>query len=205
MDEATAGAALLENRLMRASPAPPRADGEELGLTRAPAVKRPARAGVRNSETGESSQRGFEIELLPLFDFGGCGARRRRGTLSAASNRTPEVAGNASSQVRVAYEVIAVHTIFARYDVPRGGSVVSEHHRRVGAPVQRDADRRVHGAPVAVWLSRPARCRRSRPSATFGTMGAARPACSASRSPRSPFNRRIPAEPVAATEHFRRR
>ena len=62
-------------------------------------------AGVRNSETGESTQRGFELELpLPLFDLGDAARAGGEARYLAAFNRTLGLASNASSQVRVAYE-----------------------------------------------------------------------------------------------------
>ena len=107
MDEATAGAALLENRLdVRIARTDLDRTAKSLGLTRVTSVVNGLHvAGVRNSETGESSQRGFEIELpLPLFDFGDAARAGSEARYLAAFNRTLEVANNASSQVRVAYE-----------------------------------------------------------------------------------------------------
>jgi len=107
MDEATAGAALLENRLdVRIARTDLERTAKSLGLTRVTSVVNGLHvAGVRNSETGESSQRGFEIELpLPLFDFGDAARAGSEARYLAAFNRTLEVASNASSQVRVAYD-----------------------------------------------------------------------------------------------------
>ena len=107
MDEATAGAALLESRLdVRIARTDLERTAKSLGLTRVTSVVNGLHvAGVRNSETGESSQRGFEIELpLPLFDFGDAARAGSEARYLAAFNRTLEVANNASSQVRVAYE-----------------------------------------------------------------------------------------------------
>lgn len=107
IDEATAGAALLENRLdVRIARADLDRTTKSLGLTRVTSVVDGLHvAGVRNSETGESSQRGFEIELpLPLFDFGDAARAGSEARYLAAFNRTLEVARNASSQVRVAYD-----------------------------------------------------------------------------------------------------
>ena len=107
MDEATAGAALLENRLdVRIARTDLDRTAKSLGLTRVTSVVNGLHvAGVRNSETGESSQRGFEIELpLPLFDFGDAARAGGEARYLAAFNRTLELASNASSQVRVAYE-----------------------------------------------------------------------------------------------------
>ncbi len=107
MDEATAGAALLENRLdVRIARTDLDRTAKSLGLTRVTSVVNGLHvAGVRNSETGESTQRGFELELpLPLFDFGDAARAGGEARYLAAFNRTLEVARNASSQVRVAYD-----------------------------------------------------------------------------------------------------
>ena len=107
MDEATAGAALLENRLdVRIARTDLERTAKSLGLTRVTSVVNGLHvAGVRNSETGESTQRGFEVELpLPLFDFGDAARASSEARYLSAFNRTLEVANNASSQVRVAYE-----------------------------------------------------------------------------------------------------
>lgn len=107
MDEATAGAALLENRLdVRIARTDLDRTAKSLGLTRVTSVVNGLHvAGVRNSETGESTQRGFELELpLPLFDFGDAARAGGEARYLAAFNRTLELASNASSQVRVAYE-----------------------------------------------------------------------------------------------------
>jgi len=107
IDEATAGAALLDNRLdVRIARTDLERTAKSLGLTQVTSVVNGLHvAGVRNSETGESSQRGFEVELpLPLFDFGDAARAGGEARYLAAFNRTLELASNASSQVRVAYE-----------------------------------------------------------------------------------------------------
>lgn len=107
IDEATAGAALLDNRLdVRIARTDLERTAKSLGLTQVTSVVNGLHvAGVRNSETGESSQRGYEIELpLPLFDFGDAARASSEARYLSAFNRTLEVANNASSQVRVAYE-----------------------------------------------------------------------------------------------------
>lgn len=107
MDETTAGAALLENRLdVRIARTDLDRTAKSLGLTRVTSVVNGLHvAGVRNSETGESTQRGFEIELpLPLFDFGDAARAGSEARYLSAFNRTLEVARNASSQARVAYD-----------------------------------------------------------------------------------------------------
>ena len=107
IDEATAGAALLDNRLdVRIARTDLERTAKSLGLTQVTSVVNGLHvAGVRNSETGESSQRGFEVELpLPLFDFGDAARASSEARYLSAFNRTLELANNASSQVRVAYE-----------------------------------------------------------------------------------------------------
>lgn len=107
MDETTAGAALLENRLdVRIARTDLDRMAKSLGLTRVTSVVNGLNVtGEHNSETGKSTQRGFEIELaLPLFDFGDAARAGSEARYLAAFNRTLEVARNASSQVRVAYD-----------------------------------------------------------------------------------------------------
>jgi hypothetical protein len=61
-------------------------------------------AGVRNSETGEATQKGYELEIpLPLFDLGDAVRARSQATYMAALNRTAQLAVDASSQVRENY------------------------------------------------------------------------------------------------------
>ncbi|MCK6410106.1 MAG: TolC family protein [Thauera sp.] len=129
MDEATAGAALLENRLdVRIARTDLDRTAKSLGLTRVTSVVNGLHvAGVRNSETGESTQRGFEIELpLPLFDFGDAARASSEARYLSAFNRTLEVANNASSQVRVAYEGYR-----SAYDLAR-------HYRREVVPLRQN-------------------------------------------------------------------
>ncbi|AKJ27142.1 TolC family protein [Caldimonas brevitalea] len=61
-------------------------------------------AAVRNSETGEPPQKGYELELpLPMFDFGDASRARSQATYMAALNRTAQIGVEASSQVREHY------------------------------------------------------------------------------------------------------
>jgi outer membrane protein TolC len=61
-------------------------------------------AGVRNSETGRSPQKGYELEFpLPLFDFGDARRTTVKAEYLAALNRTAQVAIDARSQVRESY------------------------------------------------------------------------------------------------------
>ncbi len=99
-----------------------------LGLTRVTSVVNGLHvAGVRNSETGESTQRGFELELpLPLFDLGDAARAGGEARYLAAFNRTLEVARNAGSQVRVAY------------DAYRSAHDLARHYRDVVVPLRRN-------------------------------------------------------------------
>ncbi len=129
MDEATAGAALLENRLdVRIARADLERTASSLGLTRVTSVVNGLHvAGVRNSETGESTQRGFELELpLPLFDLGDAARAGGEARYLAAFNRTLEVARNAGSQVRVAY------------DAYRSAHDLARHYRDEVVPLRRN-------------------------------------------------------------------
>lgn len=59
---------------------------------------------VRNSETGEPPQKGFELELpLPIFDFGDAARTGTQARYMANLNRTAQLAIDASSQVRESY------------------------------------------------------------------------------------------------------
>ena len=129
MDEATAGAALLENRLdVRIARADLERTASSLGLTRVTSVVTGLHvAGVRNSETGESTQRGFELELpLPLFDLGDAARAGGEARYLAAFNRTLEVARSAGSQVRVAY------------DAYRSAHDLARHYRDEVVPLRRN-------------------------------------------------------------------
>jgi outer membrane protein TolC len=61
-------------------------------------------AGERNSETGEPTQKGYELELpLPIFDFGDAARAGAQARYMVRLNRTAQLAVEASSQVREAY------------------------------------------------------------------------------------------------------
>lgn len=105
-DEAAMGRTALEERLdVRMA----RADLEYLarqqGLTRVTSyVDGLHVAAVRNSETGQAPQKGFEIEMpLPIFDFGDARRAEAEATYMAALNRAALVGSHATSQVREAY------------------------------------------------------------------------------------------------------
>jgi outer membrane protein TolC len=60
---------------------------------------------LRNSETGEPRQTGYEIEIsIPVFDFGDAKVARAEATYMQAVNRLSEIAVNARSEVREAYQ-----------------------------------------------------------------------------------------------------
>lgn len=105
-DEAALGRTALEERLdVRMA----RADLEYLarqqGLTRVTSyVDGLHVAAVRNSETGQAPQKGFELEMkLPIFDFGDARRAEAEATYMAALNRAALVGSHATSQVREAY------------------------------------------------------------------------------------------------------
>jgi outer membrane protein TolC len=59
---------------------------------------------LRNTETGQEDQRGWELELrIPIFDFGGARAARAEHLYMQGVNRTAETAVRARSEVREAY------------------------------------------------------------------------------------------------------
>jgi outer membrane protein TolC len=61
-------------------------------------------AGVRNSETGNPTQKGYELEIpLPIFDFGDARRTDAKARYMAALNRAAAVAASATSEVRDAY------------------------------------------------------------------------------------------------------
>lgn len=61
-------------------------------------------AAVRNSETGQPPQKGFEVELpLPIFDFGDARRAEAEAQYMAALNRAALVGSHATSQLREVY------------------------------------------------------------------------------------------------------
>ena len=59
---------------------------------------------LRNSETGQEDQRGWELELrIPIFDFGGARVARAEHQYMQAVNRATDAAVRARSEVREAY------------------------------------------------------------------------------------------------------
>ena len=83
-------------------------------------------AAVRNSESGEPPQKGFEVEMpLPIFDFGDARRAQAEATYMAALNRVALVGAHATSQLREAYG-----TYRAAYDIAR-------HYRDEVVPLRR--------------------------------------------------------------------
>jgi outer membrane protein TolC len=59
---------------------------------------------LRNTETGQEDQRGWELELrIPIFDFGGARVARAEHQYMQAVNRATDTAVRARSEVREAY------------------------------------------------------------------------------------------------------
>jgi outer membrane protein TolC len=81
------------------------ATAREQGATRVTSLVNALHLGVaRNSETGEPTQKGFELEvMLPLFDFGDAARTRAQAATAAAANRAVAATVRASSQLRDAY------------------------------------------------------------------------------------------------------
>jgi outer membrane protein TolC len=88
-------------------------------------------AGVRNSETGKSPQRGYEIELpIPIFDWG-TGMRRELGArIRAAQQHAEQTARAASSQLRESHSAyVTTYEIAKHYRdeiVPLRKSIADE-------------------------------------------------------------------------------
>jgi outer membrane protein TolC len=76
-----------------------------LGLTRATGFINVLEVGyMRNSETHQPRQTGYEIELrLPIFDWGGAKVARAEHTYMQAVHRAADTAVRARSEVREAY------------------------------------------------------------------------------------------------------
>jgi len=107
LDEVAVGQAALDERLdVRIARAELAAIAKDLGLTRVTSIVNGLEVtAVRNSETGERSQRGFEVEFpLPLFDFGDARRAGDEARYLSALNRTARIARNATSQVRAVYD-----------------------------------------------------------------------------------------------------
>jgi outer membrane protein TolC len=105
-DEAETAQQAIDQRLdVRMAQANLAFTARDMGLTRVTSVINGLHvAGVRNSETGEPPQRGYELELpIPIFDFGDAMRARSQSTYMAAVHRTGQLAVEAGSQVRESY------------------------------------------------------------------------------------------------------
>jgi outer membrane protein TolC len=93
------------------------ATAQSLGLTRSTRFINVLEAGYANkSQTGESRQSGYEIQLeLPLFDFGSARMARAEAVYLQAVHRTAEVAVNARSEVRESYSAYRTAFDLARH------------------------------------------------------------------------------------------
>lgn len=93
------------------------ATAKSLGLTKATRFINVLEAGYANkSQTGESRQNGYEVELeIPLFDFGSTRAARAEATYMQAVHRTAEVTVNARSEVRESYSAYRTAYDLARH------------------------------------------------------------------------------------------
>lgn len=105
-DEGTVAQTALDERLdLRLARAQLDFLAREQGLTRVTSIVNGLHvAGVRNSETGEPPQKGYELEFeLPLFDAGDAARAGSQARYMAAFHRTAQLAVDAGSQVRETY------------------------------------------------------------------------------------------------------
>jgi outer membrane protein TolC len=105
-EEAVLARTALEQRLdVRMARADLEYLAREQGLTRVTSFMDALHvAAVRNSETGEAPQKGFEVEFpLPIFDSGDARRAQAEANYMAAFNRIALVASHATSQLREAY------------------------------------------------------------------------------------------------------
>jgi outer membrane protein TolC len=88
-----------------------------LGLTKATGFVSVLEVGyMRNSESGQPRQTGYEIELrLPIFDWGGARVARAEHTYMQAVNRAADTAVRARSEVREAYAAYRTTYDLARH------------------------------------------------------------------------------------------
>jgi outer membrane protein TolC len=88
-----------------------------LGLTRVTRYADLLEVGaLRNRETGEPVQRGWEVELrIPIFDFGGARAARAEYLYMQAVDRAADTAVRARSEVREAYSAYRMAFDLARH------------------------------------------------------------------------------------------
>ena len=90
---------------------------KSLGLTQSTRFVNVLEASyLRNKETGEPRQTGYEIEIsIPIFDFGEAKVARAEATYMQAVNRLAEIAVNARSEVREAYSAYRTAFDLARH------------------------------------------------------------------------------------------
>ena len=90
---------------------------QSLGLTKATRFIDLLEVGLlRNTETGEERQEGWEIEFgIPLFDFGAARTTRAQRLYMQAVNRTLETAIDARSEVRETYSAYRTAFDIARH------------------------------------------------------------------------------------------
>lgn len=127
LDEASAGQVAFDARIdIRLARAELDRTARELGLTRVTSVVDGLHLGlIRNRETGEPVQRGFEIELpLPLFDFGDAARAGSRARYLAAFNRSVQVGRAAASELR------------ERYHAYRSAHDLARHYRDAIVPLR---------------------------------------------------------------------
>lgn len=88
-----------------------------LGLTKATGFISVLEVGyIRNSESGQPRQTGYEIELrLPIFDWGSARVARAEYTYMQAVNRAADTAVKARSEVREAYSAYRTTYDLARH------------------------------------------------------------------------------------------
>jgi outer membrane protein TolC len=117
-DERSVMQAAIEQRLdVRIAKAELEFAAREQGLTRLTSVVDGFHvAGVRNSETGLPSQKGYEIEFpLPIFDFGDAARSRGQASYMSALNRAAQRGVDATSQVRESYSAYRTAHDLARH------------------------------------------------------------------------------------------
>ncbi|MFT3733457.1 MAG: TolC family protein [Rhodocyclaceae bacterium] len=106
-DEAALSQTALDERLdLRLARFDLEATAREQGLTRVESVVNGLHvSGVRNSATGKTTQRGYELEFpLPVFDTGDARRAGAQATYLAAFHRAAQAGVDASSQVRQHYQ-----------------------------------------------------------------------------------------------------
>ena len=119
-----------------------------LGLIKATRFMNVLDVGYTNeSETGDRRKNGYEIELeLPIFDWGTARVARAEILYRQAMARTAQLALNAQSEVRDAYNAYRTNFDLAKHYTRRDRAAPSPHRRGELAALQRHADRRVRAS-----------------------------------------------------------